>query len=178
MDPFCGFESYLKKTHDLSSHKAITSHMWRNVPGEAKDIQVILSLSASLTLSHLFRVPSYISFPFFLLLFYFFFFARSGWVRAGIKTSIHLGAFIFLVAKLDWRVWWNVYHSSLSHNSEGEGRLSKAASKDLDKHHLHQELQTSLPVSYCRRKGGALEGQQPCEPRWLPDPGKRRYGQS
>ena len=125
--------------------------MWRNVLREVEDVQIILSLSASLTLSHLFRVPGYISFPFFLL--FFFFFAGSGWVRAEIKASIHLGAFIFLVAKLDWRVWWNVYHSSLSHNSEGEGRLSKAASKDLDKHHLHQGLQNRLPVSYCQKEG-------------------------
>lgn len=34
-----------------------------------------------------------------------------------------------------------------------EGRLSKAASKDLDKHHLHQGLQTRLVVSYCQTEG-------------------------
>ena len=59
--------------------------MWRNVLREVEDVQIILSLSASLTLSHLFRVPGYISFPFFLL---FFFFCRE-WMGESWNQSIN-----------------------------------------------------------------------------------------
>ena len=149
--PSAALKYTLKKTHDLNTHKAITSHMWRNVPREVEYVQIILSLSASLILSHLFRVPGFI-FPF-LSFSFFFFFAGSGWVRAGIKTSIRLGAFIFLAAKLDWRVWWYLSFFPEPQQRRGEGRLSKAASKDLDKHHLHQGLRTRLVVSYCQTEG-------------------------
>ena len=83
----------------------------------------------------------------------FFFFCRE-WMGESWNQNINsFRSFYFSCSKIGLKSLVEYLSFFPEPQQRREGRLSKAASKDLDKHHLHQGLQTRLVVSYCQTEG-------------------------